>query len=165
MRTTNSYLNSNFLAEKSVPAVPAAPPCMTGPYIQKSLERSHKHHAILTKKRRKCGVSERRSQFIAGQSVFSFFCYYFYSISAQPFLKPISAIFIQPYEIYLVSKYHAKTMRHHLLLHGCLVPVVERVVEEGSTAFLPCDVLSAGNKDDIFLILWFKDNATKPMYR
>lgn len=46
-----------------------------------------------------------------------------------------------------------------------LVPVTQTVAQLGSTGFLSCDVLSSGSKDDIELILWFKDNATKPMYR
>ncbi|XP_023348793.1 uncharacterized protein LOC111717526 [Eurytemora carolleeae] len=44
------------------------------------------------------------------------------------------------------------------------VPVTQTVAQLGSTGFLSCDVLSSGSKDDIELILWFKDNATKPMY-
>jgi hypothetical protein len=45
------------------------------------------------------------------------------------------------------------------------VPSTQATAQAGSKAFLPCEVISTGSRDDIFLILWFKDNATKPMYR
>ena len=35
----------------------------------------------------------------------------------------------------------------------------------GLTGVLPCDVTAGGRQHDVSLILWFKDNATKPMYR
>ena len=48
----------------------------------------------------------------------------------------------------------------------CLpVPVSHVNGLQGTTAVLPCDVQSSSGWGDVFLILWFKDNATKPMYR
>jgi hypothetical protein len=46
-----------------------------------------------------------------------------------------------------------------------LVPSTQSTAQAGDRAFLPCEVISSGSRDDIFLVLWFKDNATKPMYR
>ena len=45
------------------------------------------------------------------------------------------------------------------------VPVrnVEAVL--GGVAELPCDILPEDAHDDVYLVLWFKANATKPMYR
>ena len=45
------------------------------------------------------------------------------------------------------------------------VPVrnVEAVL--GGIAELPCDVTPEDVHDDVYLILWFKDEASKPMYR
>ena len=45
------------------------------------------------------------------------------------------------------------------------VPVSHVKGLQGTTAVLPCDVQSAAGWADVFLVLWFKDNATKPMYR
>ena len=45
------------------------------------------------------------------------------------------------------------------------VPVSHVNGLQGTTAVLPCDVQSSSGWGDVFLILWFKDNATKPMYR
>jgi hypothetical protein len=45
------------------------------------------------------------------------------------------------------------------------VPSTQSTAQAGDRAFLPCEVISSGSRDDIFLVLWFKDNATKPMYR
>jgi hypothetical protein len=45
------------------------------------------------------------------------------------------------------------------------VPSTQSTAQAGDRAFLPCEVISTGSRDDIFLVLWFKDNATKPMYR
>ena len=45
------------------------------------------------------------------------------------------------------------------------VPVSHVNGLQGTTAVLPCDVQSPSGWGDVFLILWFKDNATKPMYR
>ncbi len=44
------------------------------------------------------------------------------------------------------------------------VPVrnVEAVL--GDMAVLPCDILPEDAHDDVYLVLWFKNNATKPMY-
>ena len=39
---------------------------------------------------------------------------------------------------------------------------------QGLTGVLPCDVTTdthGSSQNDVSLILWFKDNATKPMYR
>jgi hypothetical protein len=46
-----------------------------------------------------------------------------------------------------------------------LVPVrhVEAVLH--GAADLPCDILPEDAHDDVYLVLWFKGNATKPMYR
>jgi len=44
------------------------------------------------------------------------------------------------------------------------VPIASVMGLQGTTGVLPCDVTSASGPDDVFLILWFKDNATKPMY-
>ena len=35
----------------------------------------------------------------------------------------------------------------------------------GGSADLPCDILPVDPMDDVYLVLWFKDEATKPMYR
>lgn len=35
----------------------------------------------------------------------------------------------------------------------------------GGVAELPCDILPEDAHDDVYLVLWFKENATKPMYR
>ena len=35
----------------------------------------------------------------------------------------------------------------------------------GGAAELPCDILPEDAHDDVYLVLWFKDEATKPMYR
>ena len=45
------------------------------------------------------------------------------------------------------------------------VPIknVESVL--GGIAELPCDVTPEDVHDDVYLILWFKDEASKPMYR
>ena len=45
------------------------------------------------------------------------------------------------------------------------VPIrnVEAVL--GGIAELPCDVTPEDVHDDVYLILWFKDEASKPMYR
>jgi hypothetical protein len=45
------------------------------------------------------------------------------------------------------------------------VPIrsVEAVL--GGSAELPCDILPDEAHDDVYLVLWFKDEATKPMYR
>ena len=34
----------------------------------------------------------------------------------------------------------------------------------GGVAELPCDILPEDAHDDVYLVLWFKRNATKPMY-
>eukprot|EP00090_Calanus_glacialis_P029736 TRINITY_DN4776_c0_g2_i1.p1 TRINITY_DN4776_c0_g2~~TRINITY_DN4776_c0_g2_i1.p1 ORF type:complete len:861 (-),score=112.71 TRINITY_DN4776_c0_g2_i1:337-2919(-) len=44
------------------------------------------------------------------------------------------------------------------------VPIASVMGLQGTTGVLPCDVTAASGPDDVFLILWFKDNATKPMY-
>ena len=46
-------------------------------------------------------------------------------------------------------------------------PVPVRDVESvlGGSADLPCDILPEEAHDDVYLVLWFKDEATKPMYR
>jgi hypothetical protein len=47
------------------------------------------------------------------------------------------------------------------------LPVPIRNVEAvlGAVAELPCDILPEDAHDDVYLVLWFKENATKPMYR
>ena len=45
------------------------------------------------------------------------------------------------------------------------VPISRISGLRGTTSVLPCDVSSPSGWGDVFLILWFKDNATKPMYR
>ena len=45
------------------------------------------------------------------------------------------------------------------------VPIVWVSGLQGLTGVLPCDVTKDGSHQDVSLILWFKDNATKPMYR
>ena len=51
------------------------------------------------------------------------------------------------------------------IIYFCLVPIASVMGLQGTTGVLPCDVMAASGPDDVFLILWFKDNATKPMYR
>lgn len=45
-------------------------------------------------------------------------------------------------------------------------PVPVRNVEAvlGGVAEMPCDILPEDAHDDVYLVLWFKENATKPMY-
>ena len=45
------------------------------------------------------------------------------------------------------------------------VPVKKIEAVLGGVAELPCDALPEDAHDDVFLILWFKDDAKKPMYR
>ena len=45
------------------------------------------------------------------------------------------------------------------------VPVHDLTAVLGGSAELPCDIQPDDAHDDVFLVLWFKDNATKPMYR
>ena len=47
----------------------------------------------------------------------------------------------------------------------CLVPILSVSGLQGLTGVLACDVTKSGSAHDVSLILWFKDNATKPMYR
>lgn len=44
------------------------------------------------------------------------------------------------------------------------VPIIAVSGLQGTTGVLPCDITSNNGPSDVFLILWFKDNATKPMY-
>ncbi len=45
------------------------------------------------------------------------------------------------------------------------VPVRDVEAVLGGSAELPCDILPEDAHDDVYLVLWFKDEATKPMYR
>ena len=46
------------------------------------------------------------------------------------------------------------------------VPIASVFGLQGMTGVLPCEVSRDGQSHhDVTLILWFKDNATKPMYR
>ena len=49
------------------------------------------------------------------------------------------------------------------LLFSVPIRNVEAVL--GGIAELPCDVTPEDVHDDVYLILWFKDEASKPMYR
>ena len=69
---------------------------------------------------------------------------------------------------YLWIIYYVKHDCRYQLLMLCfifLVPIrnVEAVL--GGIAELPCDVTPEDVHDDVYLILWFKDEASKPMYR
>lgn len=44
------------------------------------------------------------------------------------------------------------------------VPVKDVEAVLGGAAELPCDILPEDAHDDVYLVLWFKDEATKPMY-
>ena len=56
--------------------------------------------------------------------------------------------------------------RNHLFLVLLFaVPVRDVRAVLGEKAELPCDILPADPHDDVYLVLWFKDDATKPMYR
>jgi len=44
------------------------------------------------------------------------------------------------------------------------VPILSVSGLQGLTGVLACDVTKSGSAHDVSLILWFKDNATKPMY-
>ena len=46
-----------------------------------------------------------------------------------------------------------------------LVPIRDVEAVLGGRAELPCDILPEDAHDDVYLVLWFKENATKPMYR
>ena len=35
----------------------------------------------------------------------------------------------------------------------------------GGTAQLPCDIRPADEGDSVFLVLWYRDEAGKPIYR
>ena len=56
---------------------------------------------------------------------------------------------------------------HILNLFFFFISVPIRNVEAvlGGMAELPCDVTPEDVHDDVYLILWFKDEASKPMYR
>ena len=45
------------------------------------------------------------------------------------------------------------------------MPIRDVVSVLGGQAALPCDILPEDAHDDVYLVLWFKDKATKPMYR
>ena len=45
------------------------------------------------------------------------------------------------------------------------VPIRDVVSVLGGSADLPCDILPEDAHDDVYLVLWFKDAATKPMFR
>ena len=45
------------------------------------------------------------------------------------------------------------------------VPIKNVEAVLGGIAELPCDVTPEDVHDDVYLILWFKDEASKPMYR
>ena len=45
------------------------------------------------------------------------------------------------------------------------MPIRDVVSVLGGHAALPCDILPEDAHDDVYLVLWFKDKATKPMYR
>ena len=69
---------------------------------------------------------------------------------------------------YLCIIYHVKNECRYQPLMLCFifsVPIrnVEAVL--GGIAELPCDVTPEDVHDDVYLILWFKDEASKPMYR
>ena len=63
---------------------------------------------------------------------------------------------------YTTNRQLVKTSKMFLLFS---VPIrnVEAVL--GGIAELPCDVTPEDVHDDVYLILWFKDEASKPMYR
>jgi len=35
----------------------------------------------------------------------------------------------------------------------------------GGNAELPCDIMPADPNDEVYLVLWYKDSAGKPLYR
>ena len=54
-------------------------------------------------------------------------------------------------------------MYSYLFILSVPVRNVEAVL--GGIAELPCDVTPEDVHDDVYLILWFRDEASKPMYR
>ena len=69
---------------------------------------------------------------------------------------------------YLWIIYYVKhDCRYQLLMLCFIFSVPIRNVEAvlGGIAELPCDVTPEDVHDDVYLILWFKDEASKPMYR
>ena len=56
-----------------------------------------------------------------------------------------------------------KISNHCSFLFAVPIRNVEAVL--GGIAELPCDVTPEDVHDDVYLILWFKDEASKPMYR
>lgn len=52
-----------------------------------------------------------------------------------------------------------------LFCFSLLVPIRDVEAVLGGRAELPCDILPEDAHDDVYLVLWFKENATKPMYR
>lgn len=58
------------------------------------------------------------------------------------------------------------TCQVHLIAYSvAAVPVRDVEAVLGGEAVLPCDILPDDSHDDVYLVLWFKDDATKPMYR
>ena len=86
----------------------------------------------------------------------------------QQLCNPNSSEKCLPISRFLGTKYVFILNLHiFLLLLPRFLPVPVKDVESvlGGSAELPCDILPEDAHDDVYLVLWFKDEATKPMYR